>query len=33
MKSIAIRKAKLVKFNGGADESIGTIVFNFKIHG
>jgi outer membrane biosynthesis protein TonB len=30
-KEIAIRKAKLVKFNGG-DESVGTIIFNFKIH-
>ena len=33
MKAIAIRKAKLVKFNVGDDESVGTIVFNFKIHG
>lgn len=30
-KEIAIRKAKLVKFNAG-EESVGTIVFNFKIH-
>ena len=30
-KEIAIRKAKLVKFNPG-EESVGTIVFNFKIH-
>lgn len=33
MKSIAIRKAKLVKLSAGTDESVGTIVFNFKIHG
>jgi hypothetical protein len=32
LKAIAIRKAKLVKFNTGADESAGTIVFSFKIH-
>jgi len=30
--SIAKQKAKLVKFNSGSDESVGTIVFNFKIH-
>jgi hypothetical protein len=32
MKAIALRKAKQVKFNGSGDESVGTIVFNFKIH-
>jgi hypothetical protein len=32
LKAIAIRKAKLVKFNTGSDESAGTIVFSFKIH-
>jgi len=32
MKAIAIRKAKQVKFNGGADESVGTLIFNFKVH-
>jgi outer membrane biosynthesis protein TonB len=32
MKAIALRKAKQVKFNGGGDESVGTIIFNFKIH-
>ena len=32
MKAIAIRKAKSVKFNGGADESVGTLVFNFRVH-
>jgi outer membrane biosynthesis protein TonB len=31
LKAIAIRKAHQVKFNGGADESTGTIVFNFKL--
>ena len=31
-KSIAISKAKQVRFSPGADESTGTIVFNFKIH-
>jgi outer membrane biosynthesis protein TonB len=30
--AIAKRKAKLVKFNSGDDESVGTIVFNFRIH-
>ncbi len=30
-KAIAIRKAKLVKFTGGDGESIGTIVFQFKV--
>jgi hypothetical protein len=33
MKAIALRKAKLVKFNAGDNESVGTIIFNFKIHG
>jgi hypothetical protein len=32
MKVIAIRKAKQVKFNSGGDESVGTIIFNFKVH-
>ena len=32
MKAIAIRKAKQVKFNGGSDESVGTLIFNFKVH-
>ncbi|MBS1601461.1 MAG: hypothetical protein JST42_02250 [Bacteroidetes bacterium] len=32
MKAIALRKAKQVKFNAGGDESVGTIIFNFKIH-
>jgi hypothetical protein len=32
LKAIAIRKAKQVKFNSGGDESVGTLVFNFKIH-
>ncbi len=31
-KEIATQKAKLVKFNSGDGESVGTIVFNFKIH-
>jgi hypothetical protein len=31
MKAIAIAKAKQVKFNQGSDESVGTLVFNFKI--
>ena len=31
MKAIAIRKAMQVKFNTGGDESMGTIVFNFKL--
>jgi hypothetical protein len=30
--AIAKRKAKLVKFSTGDDESNGTIVFNFKVH-
>jgi hypothetical protein len=32
MKEIALRKAKQVKFNAGGDESVGTIIFNFKVH-
>ena len=32
MKAIALRKARQVKFNGGADESVGTIIFNFRVH-
>jgi hypothetical protein len=32
MIAIAKRKAKLVKFSPGNDESTGTIIFNFKIH-
>jgi len=32
MKAIAIRKAKTVKFNSGSDESVGTLVFNFRVH-
>jgi hypothetical protein len=31
LEAIAIRKAHQVKFNPGADESRGTIVFNFKL--
>jgi hypothetical protein len=30
--AIAKRKAMQVKFNAGSDESVGTIIFNFKIH-
>lgn len=30
--AIAKRKARQVKFNAGNDESVGTIVFNFKVH-
>jgi hypothetical protein len=30
--AIAKRKARLVKFNSGDDESVGTLVFNFRIH-
>jgi outer membrane biosynthesis protein TonB len=33
MKAIALRKARQVKFNAGPDESVGTIIFNFKVHG
>lgn len=31
LKSIAIRKAHQVKFNSGANESTGTLIFNFKL--
>ncbi len=31
MKAIALRKAKQIKFNAGSDESVGTIIFNFKL--
>jgi hypothetical protein len=31
-KEIATQKAKQVKFNPGESESVGTIVFNFKVH-
>jgi hypothetical protein len=31
LKAIAIRKAHQVKFNSGADESSGTLIFNFKL--
>jgi hypothetical protein len=33
MKAIALRKARLVKFNAGDGESVGTIIFNFMVHG
>lgn len=32
MKAIALRKAKQVKFNAGSDESVGTLIFDFKVH-
>jgi hypothetical protein len=32
LKAIAKRKALQVKFNAGGDESVGTLIFNFKIH-
>ncbi len=32
MKAIARRKALQVKFNSGGDESVGTLIFNFKVH-
>ena len=32
MKAIAKRKALQVKFNSGSDESVGTLIFNFKVH-
>jgi len=32
MIAIAKRKARLVKFNSGDDESVGTLIFNFKVH-
>ncbi len=31
MVNIAIRKAKQIKFNSTGDESVGTIIFNFKV--
>ena len=31
-KAIAVEKAKQVKFNSGGDESVGTLIFNFKVH-
>ncbi len=31
MKAIAIRKAMQIKFNSGGDESVGTLIFNFKL--
>ena len=31
LKAIAIRKALLVKFNSGSDETAGTLIFNFKL--
>jgi outer membrane biosynthesis protein TonB len=31
MKAIALRKAHQVKFNNAGDESVGTIIFNFRV--
>jgi hypothetical protein len=31
LKAIALKKAHQVKFNNGNDESVGTIVFNFRL--
>lgn len=31
LKAIAIRKAMQLKFNGGSEEQIGTIIFNFRL--
>jgi hypothetical protein len=31
LRAIAIRKAMQIKFNTGGDESMGTIIFNFKL--
>lgn len=31
MKAIALRKARLIRFNTGSDESVGTLIFNFKL--
>ena len=31
LKEIALKKAHQVKFNSGTDESVGTIVFNFRL--
>ncbi len=33
LKSIALRKAKDLKFNNGDGESIGTVIFNFRLKG
>lgn len=33
LKNIALRKAKELKFNAGDGESIGTVVFNFRLKG
>jgi len=33
LKAIALRKAKELKFNAGDGESIGTVVFNFRLKG
>jgi len=33
LKAIAIKKAFQLKFNGGDDESIGTVIFNFRLKG
>jgi hypothetical protein len=32
LKAIALRKARQVKFNATGEESVGTIVFSFKVH-
>ncbi|MBS1948585.1 MAG: hypothetical protein JST47_12540 [Bacteroidetes bacterium] len=32
MVAIALRKAKQIKFNAGGSESVGTLIFNFKVH-
>ncbi len=31
-RDIAVEKARLVKFNSGSGESVGTLIFNFRIH-
>jgi len=31
MKAIALRKARQIKFSNGADESVGTLIFNFHV--
>jgi len=31
MKAIALRKARQVKFNSANDESVGTLIFNFRV--
>lgn len=33
LKAIAIRKAMQLKFNDGDDESLGTVIFNFRLKG